>query len=263
MNKIIRLMRVAPHTIALFTLGSALAYALTREFNLLRFIFGVIIFTFTYSTAYIINDLHDLDTDRKHRVIHKRNAPLVTGEVSVKQASTIMLALGLLGLSSSIFINSLFSLTLAGLLLLNIMYTFVIKKHINLTPYWHVFNTLIKLMCGWSIISEAAGFPLIILLVPSVINSFYILVYNEARFKKGEYFIHKSLLVIIFIISMTALIMNYNSFNYKVFTGSLIAAAFSAIAYYYNKEKSLNKSYIKMQYLGAALVAALSVIIIL
>ncbi len=262
-KNIIKLMRINPLNIALFTMGSAAAYTLTQSFDLIKFILGVLIFTITYSAAYIINDLRDIEYDKKHEISWKRKRPLLTGEVSVKQARITALTLIASGLTASLLINSLFTTTITWLLILNIAYTYKIKKHINLIPYWHILNTYVKLICGWSIISESIKLiPWITLLVPSMIFAFYILIYKGGLLDK-EYFNHKLiLLVVFFAIVMPLSILFDKEISLKIIIAVIIALIASIIMYPHYKQKGLSSSFIKIKNLTAALILGLNLVLI-
>lgn len=262
-KRFIKLMRMNPHTIALLTMGSAFSYAITHEFDLLKFILGTIIFTITYSAAYIINDLHDLRHDKKHRVIHKRKAPLITGEVSFRQAKITALLIIVFGITTSLFINSLFMTTITWLLILNIIYTFLIKKYVNLVPYWHMLITYVKLISGWSLINESIKLiPWTAFIIPCIVYGFYSLIYKNALMNKKEYLTHRVLLSILILLITTTLLFSSNEMSIKVLIILTIAIGASFIFYLYYKQKGLNASYIKTQYLGAALIWGLNLIII-
>ena len=87
---------------------------------------GFLSFSLLSSTVYIINDLHDLELDRKHEV--KRNRPLASGNIST---TTALLSIPLL-LSLSLFLASFldfdFVCCLTVYFVATLLYSFVIKK---------------------------------------------------------------------------------------------------------------------------------------
>lgn len=81
---------------------------------------------FLYGGLYTINDIADIEADKKHQL--KRKRPLSSGKVSVKSASafaTALIAAGLL--SGLVFGMPVFAVYLA-IVVLNISYTFAAKK---------------------------------------------------------------------------------------------------------------------------------------
>jgi len=85
MKKYIKLMRVH-HYIknGLILLPLIFSMRLGDISLLTKTIIGVIAFCIISSAVYIINDIKDLESDRRH--ITKRNRPLASGEVSIKSA---------------------------------------------------------------------------------------------------------------------------------------------------------------------------------
>jgi len=78
------------------------------------------------SATYLLNDLLDLESDRKHHT--KRNRPLAAGRLTIMQGVTAGVVLFCLGLYLAIqFTNTLFLLFLLIYLTLTIMYSFVLK----------------------------------------------------------------------------------------------------------------------------------------
>ncbi len=91
-------------------------------------IFVFILFSFTASLVYVINDLHDLPKDKNHPV--KKYRPLASGEISVNQAFVIIAVLALLvlivALLSGISRDALIVILLY--LIINLFYTFKLKQ---------------------------------------------------------------------------------------------------------------------------------------
>ncbi len=84
------------------------------------------LFCMVSSSVYVLNDLADLESDRAHPVKCKR--PLASGKVSVNAARvTGVLLLGL-GLVGSALISLPFAATLLSYLVLNVGYTFRLKR---------------------------------------------------------------------------------------------------------------------------------------
>ena len=92
-------------------------------------VLGFIAFCLTASIVYIINDLKDIENDKKHPV--KKNRPFASGKVSKVEGIIILIVLTLLVLGISYFIGfeNWISLLLLGVyLLLNVFYSFGLKN---------------------------------------------------------------------------------------------------------------------------------------
>ncbi len=101
-------------------------------------------FSLASSIVYIINDVRDVESDRAHT--KKRNRPIASGEISIKVGYSIIFALVILLVVVSYFLPKSFNLILAAYIVLNIAYTFILKKIVLL-----------------DLISIAAGFMLRVL----------------------------------------------------------------------------------------------------
>jgi decaprenyl-phosphate phosphoribosyltransferase len=86
---------------------------------------AMFLFSLASSTAYIINDLHDIEHDRKHPVKSKIR-PLVSGLVTKSQA-LVLLGILYAGLVWGYFQQPSVILVILGYLVLNLAYTFILK----------------------------------------------------------------------------------------------------------------------------------------
>ncbi len=91
---------------------------------------GFLSFSFLASFIYIINDINDVENDRKHP--KKKNRPIASGKVSIPSAIIIAIVLLLLSLTlNTVAMNSLFNNALFFLfayLIINIAYSFGLKN---------------------------------------------------------------------------------------------------------------------------------------
>ncbi len=86
-------------------------------------------FSFTSSIIYVINDINDIESDRKHPI--KKNRPLASGKVSKKVAIITIIILVLLITGLLYFANLLFdfsSLILIVYFIINLGYSFGLKN---------------------------------------------------------------------------------------------------------------------------------------
>lgn len=84
------------------------------------------LFCMISSSVYVLNDLADLESDRAHPVKCKR--PLASGRVSIEAARVAGVGLLVLGLLGAVVISLPFAATLLGYLVLNVAYTFKLKR---------------------------------------------------------------------------------------------------------------------------------------
>jgi 4-hydroxybenzoate polyprenyltransferase/phosphoserine phosphatase len=100
-----------------------------RRFELLAFgeaIGAFLAFSLAASAMYVLNDLVDLDADRKHP--SKRHRPLAAGTVPITRAIVLMPALLIVSFYGALTLAPDFAAVLFGYLLLTTAYTFVLKR---------------------------------------------------------------------------------------------------------------------------------------
>lgn len=128
MKKYLKLMRVH-HYIKNFLVFAALACS--GEFFVLKKLglatLGFVSFCMISSVVYIINDINDVEKDRKHPT--KKNRPIASSAVPIKNAIILAIVLGVIVLVCSYFINSWKAICLLGLyFILNLGYSFGLKN---------------------------------------------------------------------------------------------------------------------------------------
>ncbi len=111
---------------------------------------GFVAFSLLASSVYIVNDLSDIQADRRHPA--KKNRPLAAGDLPVRTAQ-LALALLLLGsLTTAYFLSPVFFGLCLLYLTTNIAYTFWLK---------HIAILDVILLAGFYVIRVAAGVSLI------------------------------------------------------------------------------------------------------
>ncbi len=93
-------------------------------------ILGFIAFSLCASATYIMNDLFDLESDRKHP--RKKKRPFASGELSISKGILMSGLLGLSGLLLSFFLSLNFLSYLVVYILLTSFYSFFLKKYVLL-----------------------------------------------------------------------------------------------------------------------------------
>jgi 4-hydroxybenzoate polyprenyltransferase len=122
----VKLMRVhqwSKNTLVLVPLLTA------HQFDLISFVDAIgafLAFSLAASGIYIINDIVDIDADRKHP--SKKRRPLATGLVPIQQAVVLALVIVALSLILALIIAPAFAAVLLGYLALTTAYTFFLKR---------------------------------------------------------------------------------------------------------------------------------------
>ena len=97
--------------------------------NALTALIGFFSFSFIASSIYIINDIKDCEDDRKNPF--KKNRPIASGKVSIKEAYVLMVLLIICSISLNFIINNNIIMAIGLELLyffMNIMYSIKLKK---------------------------------------------------------------------------------------------------------------------------------------
>ena len=111
---------------------------------------GFILLCLVSGTVYIINDLVDIEQDRQHP--KKRNRPLASGRVNKSTAIIFAIAIPIVALPAGFLVDALFGVILTGYLLLQIAYSFWLKKVVIID--------VMTIAAGF-LLRVAAGVPLV------------------------------------------------------------------------------------------------------
>ena len=122
------------------------------ENNINTFI-GFILFSFVCSIVYIINDLGDMEKDKKHPKKCKR--PLASGEISKKEAYVLLVVLAIIVVIGNILINAnIYSIIILLIyLFLNILYSKILKNIPLIDVICLVIGFVLRVVYGASIIN--------------------------------------------------------------------------------------------------------------
>ena len=127
--KYLKLMRVKHYLKnVLVALPVIFAGVALHPVNIFKTLIAFITFSLTSSIIYIINDIRDVEKDRKHPVKKKR--PIASGEVSIKAAAILAILLFVATIAILYFSNLLFNYGVIVLLVyfvLNLGYSFGLK----------------------------------------------------------------------------------------------------------------------------------------
>lgn len=129
MKSILKLMRIKHYIKNLLIFAPVFFARSILDVNLVFKVgLGFVSFCVVSSIVYIINDIHDVDKDREHPI--KRNRPIASGKISIKQAWMLAFFLFIISfVLNLVWINNgLALIILYGYLLLNLAYSFYLKK---------------------------------------------------------------------------------------------------------------------------------------
>jgi len=104
-------------------------------------------FSLVASGIYIINDIHDIDSDRKHPI--NKDRPITSGQLPVNLALFISMIMFIIGAVLTLRLGLLFSIVISSYILLNIIYTRYIKQVIILDLILLMIFYTIRLLAGY------------------------------------------------------------------------------------------------------------------
>lgn len=122
----------------------------SNSFNVVITFLGFIMFSFVSSIVYVINDICDIEKDKLHEV--KKNRPLPSGRVSIKEAYLIIIILSLICLVLTFIIckyTSVYVVILPFLyVFINVLYSKCLKNIVLVDVIVLVVGFLIRLFFG-------------------------------------------------------------------------------------------------------------------
>lgn len=113
---------------------------------LLQVIYVFLIFCALSGSEYLINDIMDVENDRKHPI--KRNRPLASGELKTAHAIAFSVTLSIIALAGAYFINLEFFGICILFLFWNLAYSFWLKRIVLLDAMAISINFVIRAVAG-------------------------------------------------------------------------------------------------------------------
>jgi 4-hydroxybenzoate polyprenyltransferase len=123
---------------------------LTNWESLVRTIIAFILLCMMTSAVYIMNDLIDIENDRQHP--SKRNRPLPSGRLSPTVAIIAAVLLAVFSLTAGFFLSFEFGLILVIYLLLQVAYTFWLKRIVLLDVIVVATGFILRVAAGVAVI---------------------------------------------------------------------------------------------------------------
>jgi 4-hydroxybenzoate polyprenyltransferase len=124
----LRALRVHQYTKNLLIFVPVLASHSLDPAKWLNTLLAFISFSLVASATYLLNDLIDIDADRRHPT--KRNRPLASGRLSLQSGIAAIPFLSLISLAVALFISPLYTLVLLGYVALTISYSIYLKRRL-------------------------------------------------------------------------------------------------------------------------------------
>jgi len=127
-------------------LGLVFAPGLVSFENIILIGLGFIALCFISSANYIRNDISDVERDKQHPA--KKNRPLPSGALSIKQAYAMFIIVIIIGLTLGFSLSINFGMMILGLFLVSEAYTRWLKRIIILDVFTLGVNFIIRAVSG-------------------------------------------------------------------------------------------------------------------
>jgi 4-hydroxybenzoate polyprenyltransferase len=124
---------------------------------LLKALAGLALFCAISSAVYLINDLADVEKDRKHPT--KRNRPLASGQLAPSVAVMAAVSLIVASIVLSYLLDPLFAAVSAGYLLLMILYSFWLKNIVVIDVLTVAAGFVLRVAAGVVVVRAARFSP--------------------------------------------------------------------------------------------------------
>jgi len=147
MKDILQLIRVK-QWIKNFFLFAPLIFShhLFDETYLFTVVRAFIAFCFISSVVYVVNDIADLEQDKNHPV--KKNRPLPAGKISITTAIVISFILFIGMFLFAYNLNTKFKIAVLTYFVINLLYSFFLKKIVLLDIFFIAFGFMIRIIAG-------------------------------------------------------------------------------------------------------------------
>jgi 4-hydroxybenzoate polyprenyltransferase len=132
--------------------GVVFAGRLDQPDFLLRAILAVAIFCVLSSGVYVFNDLLDVENDRRHP--EKKKRPIASGDVGKSGALGLSITLEALGLAASFALGPHFGRVAAAFLVLNVLYTVWLKRHVIIDVMVISMSFMIRAIAGVEVLRD-------------------------------------------------------------------------------------------------------------
>jgi 4-hydroxybenzoate polyprenyltransferase len=121
----------------------------------LRTTIGFIFLCLISGTVYLINDLVDVEKDRRHPI--KKNRPIASGQVPFRAALIVAIIIPIITLPLSFLLDPIFGVIITVYLLLQIAYSFILKNIVILDVFTIAAGFVLRVAAGVALV-EAERF---------------------------------------------------------------------------------------------------------
>ena len=107
------------------------------------------------SAIYILNDISDVENDRKHEV--KKNRPIAAGQISIPSAWVLFICLTIIGFGMAILVNFFAFLLILSYVIINILYSRWLKTKVLIDCFCIAAGFVLRVLVGGTIVSDGVS----------------------------------------------------------------------------------------------------------
>ena len=123
------------------------------EWNkLIETIILVFAFCFVSSSIYVLNDISDVENDRKHEV--KKNRPIASGKITLPCAWILFVCLAVTGFGMAIWVDLYACLLILAYVVINILYSKWLKKQVLIDCFCIAAGFVLRVMVGGTVVTS-------------------------------------------------------------------------------------------------------------
>ncbi len=145
-----------------FVLFAGLIFSqnLSNSDMVVKTIFGFALFCLLSSSVYILNDILDIESDRKHPL--KSNRPIARGDIKISTAVVLFAILAMVSLVLSYRLSPSFALTALVYFVLNLLYSLYLKHVVIIDVMCIALGFVLRAVAGAVVIGVAISAWLIV-----------------------------------------------------------------------------------------------------
>ena len=109
-------------------------------------------FCFISSAIYVLNDISDVENDRKHET--KKNRPIASGKITIPCAWILLVLLATAGFGMALWVNVYACLWILAYVGINILYSKWLKKQVLIDCFCIAAGFVIRVMVGGTVVTS-------------------------------------------------------------------------------------------------------------
>lgn len=139
--------------------------------KLIEAIILTLAFCLISSAIYVLNDISDVENDRKHEV--KKNRPIASGQISFSGARILLICLMIAGFGLALWVNLDSFLLILTYVVINILYSKWLKTKVLIDCFCIAAGFVLRVMVGGTIVSAGvSGWMFLTVVVLSLFMAF-------------------------------------------------------------------------------------------